>query len=87
MYDLNAREYSAIIPLIVLMVWMGSFTQSFLPPITATNARILAPIEAKKEIQVQCEAEAVRLGQGDSQCPLTSCLRAKIISASCPRSS
>jgi NADH-quinone oxidoreductase subunit M len=55
MYDLNAREYAAIIPLIVLMVWMGSFTQSFMPPISTTNARILAPIEAKKEIQVRAQ--------------------------------
>ena len=53
MYDLNAREYAAILPLIVLMVWMGSFTQSFLPSISATNARILAPIEAKREFQVR----------------------------------
>jgi hypothetical protein len=28
-------------PLLVLMVWMGTFTQSFMPPISAQNARIL----------------------------------------------
>ncbi len=53
MYDLKAREYFAIIPLVILMVWMGTFTQSFMPSISATNARILEPIEAKKEIQVR----------------------------------
>ncbi len=53
MYDLNAREYAALLPLIVLMVWMGTFTQSFLPSISATNGRILAPIEAKQEFQVR----------------------------------
>jgi NADH-quinone oxidoreductase subunit M len=53
MYDLNAREYCAIIPLIVLMVWMGTFTQSFMPPISNTNAAILGPIDARKEIQVR----------------------------------
>ena len=53
MYDLKAREYWAIIPLVVLMVWMGTFTQSFMPAISATNARILEPIEARKEIQVK----------------------------------
>ncbi|MGI8743401.1 MAG: complex I subunit 4 family protein [Bryobacteraceae bacterium] len=52
MFDLKPREYAAILPLIILMVWMGSFTQSFIPPISATNARILAPIDAKQEIQV-----------------------------------
>ena len=41
MWDLSGREWAAILPLLVLMVWMGSFTQSFLPPISAQNARIL----------------------------------------------
>ena len=31
MPDLNLREYAIIVPLIVLMVWMGTFTQSFIP--------------------------------------------------------
>jgi NADH-quinone oxidoreductase subunit M len=39
--DLTAREWVAIMPLLVLMVWMGTFTQSFMPPISAQNARIL----------------------------------------------
>jgi NADH-quinone oxidoreductase subunit M len=59
MYDLNAREYAAIVPLLLLMVWMGSFTQSFLPSISATNARILAPIEAKREFQVRVRPAVV----------------------------
>jgi NADH-quinone oxidoreductase subunit M len=41
MYDLTPREWLAIIPLIALMVWMGTFTQSFIPSISAQNARIL----------------------------------------------
>ena len=41
MYDLTAREWAAMIPLLVLMFWMGTFTQSFMPPISAQNARIL----------------------------------------------
>jgi NADH-quinone oxidoreductase subunit M len=56
MYDLNAREYCAMVPLLVLMVWMGTFTQSFIPPITTSNTRILGPIDAKKEIQVKTPA-------------------------------
>ncbi|MBV8819801.1 MAG: hypothetical protein JO022_15675, partial [Acidobacteriaceae bacterium] len=48
-----AREFCAIIPLLVLMVWMGTFTQSFMPPIMTTNTAILGPIEARKEIQVK----------------------------------
>jgi NADH-quinone oxidoreductase subunit M len=55
MRDLGLREYCAIVPLIVLMVWMGVFTQSFMPAITSTTARILAPIDAKREVQVKLE--------------------------------
>jgi NADH-quinone oxidoreductase subunit M len=40
-FDLTSREWAAIVPLIALMVWMGVFSQSFLPPISAQNARIL----------------------------------------------
>jgi NADH-quinone oxidoreductase subunit M len=41
MPDLSGREWAAMLPLLVLMVWMGSFSQSFLPPISAQNTRIL----------------------------------------------
>jgi NADH-quinone oxidoreductase subunit M len=41
MTDLGPREWAAILPLLLLMVWMGTFTQSFMPPISAQNARIL----------------------------------------------
>src|ERR1700719_829401 len=41
MTDLEPREWAAILPLLLLMVWMGTFTQSFMPPISAQNARIL----------------------------------------------
>ncbi|HYL39506.1 MAG TPA: NADH-quinone oxidoreductase subunit M, partial [Bryobacteraceae bacterium] len=53
MPDLNLREYAIIVPLIVLMVWMGSFTQSFIPPISASNAILLGPIDAKRDVHVR----------------------------------
>ncbi len=53
LWDLDRREWAAILPLIVLMVWMGTATQTFLPPISATNQRILQATEAGKEIQVR----------------------------------
>jgi len=40
-FDLNAREYAAVIPLIVMMVWMGVYSQSFLAPVSKTTARVL----------------------------------------------
>jgi NADH-quinone oxidoreductase subunit M len=53
MYDLTAREWAAIIPLIALMVWMGTFTQSFMPPISAQNARILEQTQNLKVERVK----------------------------------
>jgi NADH-quinone oxidoreductase subunit M len=52
MPDLNGREWLAMLPLLVLMVWMGSFTQSFMPPISAQNARILDQTRTGREEQV-----------------------------------
>jgi NADH-quinone oxidoreductase subunit M len=51
MPDLNMREYAIIVPLIALMVWMGTFTQSFIPPISASNAVLLGPIDAGRHVQ------------------------------------
>jgi NADH-quinone oxidoreductase subunit M len=41
MPDLNLREWAAVVPLIVMMVWMGVYSQSFLPPVTKATARVL----------------------------------------------
>jgi len=40
-HDLSHREWAAIVPLVAMMVWMGVYTPSFLPPITRANAAIL----------------------------------------------
>jgi len=53
MPDLNFREFAIIVPLIVLMVWLGTYTQSFLAPISASNAVLLGPIDARREIHVR----------------------------------
>jgi NADH-quinone oxidoreductase subunit M len=53
MPDLNLREYAIIVPLILLMVWMGTYTQSFIPPISASNAVLLGPLDARREIHVR----------------------------------
>ncbi len=41
MPDLTGREWVAVLPLVVLMLWMGSFPQTFLPAITSQNTKIL----------------------------------------------
>jgi NADH-quinone oxidoreductase subunit M len=40
-FDLNPREWAAVIPLIVMMVWMGVYPQSFLPSVGRATARVL----------------------------------------------
>jgi NADH-quinone oxidoreductase subunit M len=51
MPDLKLREYAIMVPLIALMVWMGTFTQSFIPPISASNAVLLGPIDAGTHVR------------------------------------
>jgi NADH:ubiquinone oxidoreductase subunit 4 (subunit M) len=41
MPDLNAREWAATLPLVLLMFWMGIYSQSFMPAISTQNAQIL----------------------------------------------
>ncbi|MBI4874460.1 MAG: NADH-quinone oxidoreductase subunit M [Acidobacteria bacterium] len=53
MRDLDRREWAAILPLIVLMVWMGTAAMTFLPSIGASNARTLQQSAVKVEFQVQ----------------------------------
>ena len=53
MPDMHAREYAIMVPLIVLMIWMGTYTQSFIPSISASNAVLLGPIDARREIHVR----------------------------------
>ena len=54
--DLSAREWAAIAPLLVLMVWMGTATQTFLPSIGAANARMLEQSKVNLEIRVAAPA-------------------------------
>ncbi len=59
-HDLRPREWAATIPLIVLMVWMGTLTSSFLPPIRASNAVILEQTKYHAEFLVERRLPAVQ---------------------------
>jgi NADH-quinone oxidoreductase subunit M len=52
MPDINRRELAAILPLIVLMVWMGTATTTFLPSISASNAKALERSTVNVEFRV-----------------------------------
>jgi NADH-quinone oxidoreductase subunit M len=53
MPDMNFREWAAVVPLIVMMVWMGVYSQSFLPPVTKTTARVLDQAQVNVPFRVQ----------------------------------
>ncbi|HNY39784.1 MAG TPA: NADH-quinone oxidoreductase subunit M [Bryobacteraceae bacterium] len=44
-FDMTGREWAAMLPLLVLMVWMGIGTQSFLPSISANNVKTLELVQ------------------------------------------
>ena len=52
-YDLRPREWAAAIPLVALMVWMGTVTKTFLPPVSARNAEILRQTTVNAEFLVE----------------------------------
>jgi NADH-quinone oxidoreductase subunit M len=53
MPDLSGREWAAILPLLVLMLWMGIGAQTFLPSIGESNAAFLSTTEGSLEQQVR----------------------------------
>jgi len=52
-YDLVPREWVAMLPLLALMVWMGTLTRTFLPPISAANNRILEETRGRVQVLVE----------------------------------
>lgn len=51
--DLSGREWAPLIPLLVLMVWLGSYTQSFMPPISSATSHLLQQTKMSEEYRVQ----------------------------------
>jgi NADH-quinone oxidoreductase subunit M len=63
MPDMNAREWACVIPLVVMMVWMGMYTQTFLPPVSETNLKILDQNKSNAPLRVSLPAG----GQGHAR--------------------
>ncbi|MGA7235578.1 MAG: NADH-quinone oxidoreductase subunit M [Bryobacteraceae bacterium] len=53
MFDLNGREWAAVIPLVAMMVWMGVYPQSFLPPVGKATARVLEQTQVNVPFRVE----------------------------------
>ncbi len=52
-FDLKPREWAAALPLIAMMVWMGMYSQSFLPAVGRTTAHILDQTQVNVQFQVK----------------------------------
>jgi NADH-quinone oxidoreductase subunit M len=61
MPDMSGREWAAMLPLLVLMVWMGMYSQSFLPSISASNAKTLEQSKVNVEYRVGAPQPAAKV--------------------------
>ncbi len=52
-FDLNGRDWVALLPMVIMMFWMGCFSQSFIPPISAQDTRILEQSKVGVDVKVQ----------------------------------
>ncbi|MFZ0595296.1 MAG: NADH-quinone oxidoreductase subunit M [Bryobacteraceae bacterium] len=51
--DLGAKEWVPVIPMIVMMVWLGCYTLPFLRPISAANQQLLEQSKMNLELRVR----------------------------------
>jgi NADH-quinone oxidoreductase subunit M len=62
--DLVPREWAVVVPLAVMMVWMGVFSQSFLPPVSKETARVLDQTQINVPFKVQLpQSKAVEVSR------------------------
>ncbi len=55
MTDLTRSEWAPLVLLLVPLVWMGVYTQTFMPAISAANAEWLSESQARDEVQVKIQ--------------------------------
>jgi NADH-quinone oxidoreductase subunit M len=60
--DFDPREWAIMIPLVIMMVWLGIYTQTFLSAVSETNSRILD--QSKMNLPLRVSAPAHPAGGG-----------------------
>jgi len=63
MPDARLREWAAMVPLLALMLWMGTLTSTFLPPVGTAVASILEKTKVNVEFQVERSAPHVEVAR------------------------
>jgi NADH-quinone oxidoreductase subunit M len=56
--DLTGREWAPLLPMILLMVWLGCYAQSFLPSIGQATAHLLDQTSMSNEYRVNIPAQS-----------------------------
>lgn len=51
--DLRMPDWAPLLPLVLLMIWLGSYTRSFMPPISAATSHLLDQINMSNEYRVK----------------------------------
>jgi NADH-quinone oxidoreductase subunit M len=59
-FDLSPREWAAVTPLIVMMLWMGIYSQTFLPAVGRSTSAILEQTKMNVRFQVKMEMPHAR---------------------------
>ena len=62
-FDLKPREWAAAVPLIAMMLWMGMYSQSFLPAVSKTTSRILDQTQVNVQFRVKAVGQSSRAVQ------------------------
>jgi NADH-quinone oxidoreductase subunit M len=57
-FDLRPREWAAVAPLLIMMVWMGVYSQSFLPAVGKVTAQVLAQSDVNVPYRVETRPRA-----------------------------
>jgi NADH-quinone oxidoreductase subunit M len=52
---LRGKDWLPIVPLILLMVWLGCFTQSFMPTISAATSQLLDNTNMNNQYRVKLQ--------------------------------
>jgi len=65
MTDATVREWAVMAPLLLMMVWMGTYTQTFMPPITQASASILE--KARFNVDFRVERQTPRQEVADAR--------------------
>jgi NADH-quinone oxidoreductase subunit M len=53
MHDLSMREYVALVPMVAMMLWMGVYSQTFLPAVSSENTEILKMSQDRRAAAVE----------------------------------